>query len=434
MWNKNLPLGGATPRVNPGTPSRKNGGGAIMSEPRRRMIARGISDAKDECKSILFADSDDVKMYVSSMHASTYRKYGPMHILTGLIIGGFVFVGSYYATGLNSITEEVQRLHDQMEPMSELLSDTRLTLSVLEAKNRKLDGIRSDLSSQLDNLSNGYHTQHTFGAIVSANGNAAVYDDPVVSTSSTKFYIDPVTLPKIERDRRESIQLRRIEVLKKNIQDISKRELLDRFGPGPHRVEFHIAFSHDSEEEPSDIGPKKFVVETAPANLMPHSVLLFLEMVQHSLWDQTAIVHNKDHVLTASPTNFFTGKSKIEEFSKAGFSRVSFQEYSEHYPHEKYTLGFAGRPGGPDFYISIDDNMKRHGPGGFTDADIVEEADPCFAKVVEGFDAVDRIYKEGVNSDLGMNIVGIHSAKILPPKMKMNNKIDSSDTQPIMDL
>lgn len=38
------------------------------------------------------------------------------------------------------------------------------------------------------------------------------------------------------------------------------------------------------------------------------------------------------------------------------------------------------------------DNIKNHGPGGQTSYAIKSEADPCFAKVVEGFDTVDRMH------------------------------------------
>ena len=60
------------------------------------------------------------------------------------------------------------------------------------------------------------------------------------------------------------------------------------------------------------------------------------------------------------------------------------------------TLGLAGRPGGPDFYVSTRNNTKLHGPGGQTSYDDPTEADPCFAHVVDGFDVVDRMHKSPV--------------------------------------
>lgn len=47
----------------------------------------------------------------------------------------------------------------------------------------------------------------------------------------------------------------------------------------------------------------------------------------------------------------------------------------------------AGRPGGPDFYISTIDNTKNHGPGSQNkDAKLLDEADNCFAMLISGFD------------------------------------------------
>ena len=386
------------------------------------MLSRSISDAKTDalhgCKSMLFADDDDVRMYVSSLHSSSSSKRSIVllcYVFTGAVMVLSVFAGGYYSSSYKAMAAEINQAKKNIDILTISLKDAREYLSSVEEKTRSLEYHRNQIVSKLDDMGAGNYQPHVNSAIINAYGGANIYDDPVVSHGSTRFFIDPTTLPDFERNRRESVQFKRIDVLKSNIQKISKRELLDRFGPGPHRVEFTLAFSHNFEDDASkNIGLNKFIVETAPANLMPHSVLLFLEMVYHGLWDQTAIVHNKEHVITASPTNFFTGESKSSDFEAAGISHVSFQEYNEHYPHDKYTLGFTGRPGGPDFYISIEDNNKRHGPGGFVDAAIVEEADPCFAKVVDGFDTVDRIYKNGANTDLGVSIVGIISAKILP--------------------
>ena len=42
------------------------------------------------------------------------------------------------------------------------------------------------------------------------------------------------------------------------------------------------------------------------------------------------------------------------------------------------------------------DNTKNHGPGGQGKYEHVGEADPCFAKVVKGFNIVDMIHQSDV--------------------------------------
>jgi hypothetical protein len=85
---------------------------------------------------------------------------------------------------------------------------------------------------------------------------------------------------------------------------------------------------------------------------------------------------NAQHVMQFGPqyaaddtTNIEDGdssssKKRYQDFYNRGIDKLSFQEYSPQYPHTQWTLGLAGRPSGPDFYINKIDNTIRHGPGG----------------------------------------------------------------------
>ena len=66
------------------------------------------------------------------------------------------------------------------------------------------------------------------------------------------------------------------------------------------------------------------------------------------------------------------------------------------YPYHYYWFISIYLQGGPDFYINVQDNSKIHGPGGQSNYPDPSEADICFAKVVNGFNVVDRIHKERV--------------------------------------
>lgn len=62
-------------------------------------------------------------------------------------------------------------------------------------------------------------------------------------------------------------------------------------------------------------------------------------------------------------------------------------------PHKLGTVGYAGRPSGPAWYVSILDNTKNHGPG-TQQKHNPYEADSCFGTVIHGFDdEVQRIKK-----------------------------------------
>jgi hypothetical protein len=133
----------------------------------------------------------------------------------------------------------------------------------------------------------------------------------------------------------------------------------------------------------------------APLSDMPHAVHLFLEQVSHELWDNSWFYINGPHVLQAGPQveeGDGTGEDprsvSLRPFHELDLEKMSFPEYSENFPHVPWTLGFTGRPGGPDFYINKVDNRYAHGPGGQHHHDLQELADSCFAKVIKGFEAL----------------------------------------------
>jgi len=81
----------------------------------------------------------------------------------------------------------------------------------------------------------------------------------------------------------------------------------------------------------------------------------------------------------------------LRPFRELQLDTLAFPEYSEDFPHVTWTLGYTGRPGGPDWYINKVDNTKAHGPGGQFHHELEEFADSCFAKVVKGFDTMNAM-------------------------------------------
>lgn len=66
--------------------------------------------------------------------------------------------------------------------------------------------------------------------------------------------------------------------------------------------------------------------------------------------------------------------------------------YRSRYPHEKYTLGFAGRGGANAFYISIENNTMAHGPG--TDRGGKDpEADTVFGRILPQSNGVEIVHQ-----------------------------------------
>ena len=124
---------------------------------------------------------------------------------------------------------------------------------------------------------------------------------------------------------------------------------------------------------------------------MPHTLRYWLNLVETNFWNGCHFFRNAGHVIQANCHR--RNKENINVISSSYLGEnpsISFQEYDDKLPylHQKYSIGLAGRPGGPDFYINLVDNKRNHGPGGQG-----PKPDPCFANIISGQDIVDKIHK-----------------------------------------
>lgn len=185
--------------------------------------------------------------------------------------------------------------------------------------------------------------------------------------------------------------------LKKQVQALSRDDIIAKYGNGVHRIEIELVFPDHHR------GPTKFEIELAPADIMPHSVHTFLEMTTRGLLDGCSFILNAMHVLKAAPLPYdgTTAADKAKAFSENGLESVAFKEYNEDYPHKKYTVGFAA-DGSPSFYINTEDNSEIH------------VGDPCFGRVVSGFDTVQRLESNPTRNGIWFERrIGIRSARLI---------------------
>ena len=164
------------------------------------------------------------------------------------------------------------------------------------------------------------------------------------------------------------------------LQEATRHLLAARYGSKePYHVKVILQFQPSIPDFQEKGASGEFMIEMAPSSIIPHSVFTFLEVARN--WKSGAFHRIAPHVL------------QVMVQTNNHIQHLAFQEYSPLYPHEKMTCGYAGRPSGPAFYVSIQDNSKNHGPGSQQEHNPYE-ADASFGKVIEGFEeTVMRITK-----------------------------------------
>lgn len=216
----------------------------------------------------------------------------------------------------------------------------------------------------------------------------------------------------VERNLGE--QSEQMESLRSNLQARYKSELATKYGEVTQRVRIDLVFP---ELNGIPAGEESFVIELAKN--APHAALLFLDMVSQNLWDGCSFVMNNQDAVRASPVPYDPNDSedKPRKFENAGLGSFSFAEFDPDYYHQKYTVSFLGSFGpsehsGPAFYINTQDNAHRHNERGGTP--VFVGSDSCFGRVVEGFDAVERLKAMPTFGRIWMKApVGIQRAVIM---------------------
>jgi len=158
----------------------------------------------------------------------------------------------------------------------------------------------------------------------------------------------------------------------KKLQTVTQQFLQTYYGLAePYRVKIELNFPQAIPDY-QDNGPNgSFTIELAPSTLQPHSIHTFLELAR--TFTKGAFHRFAPHV--------------FQTFMKTDIPHLAFQEYSPDYPHKERTVGYAGRPSGPEWYVSTMDNSQDHGPG-TQQKENPHEADSCFGTVIEGYENV----------------------------------------------
>lgn len=179
--------------------------------------------------------------------------------------------------------------------------------------------------------------------------------------------------------------------LHRGLAQQSRWLLVEKFGPGPkYYVEMKLSFDPESnivQDTTTEIDDTIWL-ETADIDEMPHTIHFFLEQVANGVFDNTAFYRNAPRFVQAGPGHDAHVQDDLEQ-RQPSLMHVLFREHSPKLNHEQYTLGYPER--GPDFYLNLQDNSDQR-----SDHVIAEEADPCFARIIRGFNTMERIHRSNI--------------------------------------
>ena len=144
--------------------------------------------------------------------------------------------------------------------------------------------------------------------------------------------------------KKSDLLMKKIIPMQSTIQLLSKQQLIHKYGEKPYIVDISVSLPTSSDVI------EIITIELAPISLMPYTILYFLNQIENKAWDGCAFMRNARHVIQAGVTSIQSeSKDRIckhQNFmdAQAGVSdSIVFQEYSEQFPHKRYTIGLAVR-------------------------------------------------------------------------------------------
>lgn len=142
---------------------------------------------------------------------------------------------------------------------------------------------------------------------------------------------DPEEITKV-RDQAEYLRQYKYR-MHRNIKEMSRQSLIQEYGPGPYYAEMTLSFDPLSnvadKTKPAGNDTEIILLEMAPPDLMPATVLFFLRQINATVYDGCSFHRNAGHVLQAGPAVSFETESNDnlwKKFRESGLESVPFQE------------------------------------------------------------------------------------------------------------
>ncbi|KAL3914863.1 MAG: hypothetical protein SGILL_005913 [Bacillariaceae sp.] len=151
-----------------------------------------------------------------------------------------------------------------------------------------------------------------------------------------------------------------VKTLQTRIQMSARNHIIQEYGEGPVQVVLELDFGQN------DNSPNK--ISILLWHDTPHAAWTWLEQIERSVWNGAEFHWKQGHIIDAFP-------HKPDEMG----SKIEFLEQS-HHNHEAWTVGVRESDSGAmGMYINLQDNTNLH------------KHETCVGKVIDGFDALQRL-------------------------------------------
>jgi cyclophilin family peptidyl-prolyl cis-trans isomerase len=156
-----------------------------------------------------------------------------------------------------------------------------------------------------------------------------------------------------------------VRTLQSKIQQSARNHIIQEFGEGPVQVIFDLEFGENGESGQ---------IAILLWHDTPHAAWTWLEQIRRHVWDGAEFIWQQSHIIDAIPRR---------EDRKGG--RIEFVEQSQH-GHEAWTVGLRESDVGDlQMFFNLQDNANIH------------KHEVCVGKVIEGFDALQRLLEVSRN-------------------------------------
>lgn len=302
--------------------------------------------------------------------------------------------------------EQLQHLKRELDGAEEELDRRDLERAECDEHHRNVLQCRESLKEALVDLAN-HETSGECGdtkatamqlvQVMEHKDNLTEQVRSLIETAEQRdAQLDEADFRSKEIDQKREYWERKATSMMEKITFRGRKEVLEQFGPGPHYVKLTLGFESSPENE-------SILLELAPLDSMPHTIHMFLKMVQENMYASSTFVLSREHIIVGGPVDARNEDNNHEleqRMLREGYfphGVLLFKEYSPDHPHLPYTFGF-NHIGGPIFYINMEDNTELHGPS-HSAQDGFREGEPCFARIIEGKDVVQRIEEMPKNED-----------------------------------